>query len=61
MKWTYIGIGVLTWLVWAILFFLVSPILGMLAFVLAAILTESLLRAARAEDRAGVDAGPLIK
>jgi hypothetical protein len=61
VKWTYIGIGILTWIVWAILFFLVNPILGILAFVLAAILTEALLRAARAEDSARVNSRPLIK
>ncbi len=54
-KWTYIAIGVLTWIVWALIFFLVNPIIGALAFVLAAILTEALLRAARAEDAPRVD------
>jgi hypothetical protein len=55
LKWLYVAIGVITWIAWAVLFFLVSPLLGIPALIVVAILTEALLRAARAEDRAGVD------
>lgn len=52
MTTVWIALCVLTWLGGAVLFFFLNPILGVLAFIFALILTESLLRARRAEQSA---------
>jgi hypothetical protein len=51
-KFVFIPIGLLTWFGIALLLFFVHPILGVLALFFAALLTEALLSAYRAEQPA---------
>lgn len=50
LTWIGIPICVATWLVGAALCFLISPVLGIVALIFAALLTEGLLSAYRAEQ-----------
>jgi len=51
----FVLICIATWLLMAILFLLAQPLLGAIALLGAAVLTEELLRAYRAEKTAGRD------
>ena len=57
MTYLWIALCVLTWLGGALLFFFLNPIFGVLAFIVAFVLTEALLTAHRAEQPATRDRG----